>query len=143
VLYIQELRSIRSEIRELRKERDHYKTKADKHHEVVQEYARKLEQIRNALEKLREVRYKLIKTLNKLRRLKQQMKYFRAEEEFKKVVIRRLGEIRSKIERGELEMPDLQFLINFGFLTEDIFEKITTTSPQELAKKVAEELGYK
>jgi len=143
VLYIQELRKVKGEIRELRKERDHYKSKADEHHEIVQKYSKKLEEIKGALDKLRELRYKIIKTLSKIRRLKQQMRHFRAEEEFKNVVIRRLTEIKSKIERGELEMPDLQFLINFGFLTEDIFEKITTTSPQELAKKVAEELGYK
>lgn len=143
VLYIQELRKVKSEIRELRKERDHYKAKADQYHEIVQKYSRKLEEIKNALDELRDLRYKIVKTLDKVRRLKQQMRHFRAEEEFKNVVIRRLTEIKARIERGELEMPDLQFLINFGFLTEDIFEKITTSSPQELAKKVAEELGYK
>jgi len=143
VLYIQELRKIRSEIRELRKERDHYKSKADEHHNVVQSYGQRLEYVKSILEKLRELRRKVMRTLSKVRKLKQQMRYFKAEEEFKQVVLRRLSEIKTKIERGELEMPDLQFLINFGFLTEDIFEKIATSTPQELAKKVAEELGYK
>ena len=142
VLYVQELNKIKSEIRELRKERDFYKSKADEHHMEVQKCVKKLEFIKEALDKLRDVRYKISKTLSKLRRLKYQMRQFRVEEEFKQVVLKRLTEIKSRIERGELEMPDLQFLINFGFLTEDIFEKIASTSPQELAKKVAEELGY-
>ncbi|GEM_PF-2124771 len=142
VIYVQELNKIRSEIRELRKERDFYKSKADEHHMEVQKYAKKLEAIKEMLDRLRDLRYRISKTLSKLRRLKYQMRQFRAEEEFKQAVLKRLTEIKSKIERGELEMPDLQFLINFGFLTEDIFEKIVSTSPQELAKKVAEELGY-
>ncbi len=142
VIYVQELNKIRSEIRELRKERDFYKSKADEHHMEVQKYAKKLEAIKEMLDRLRDLRYRISKTLSKLRTLKYQMRQFRAEEEFKQAVLKRLTEIKSKIERGELEMPDLQFLINFGFLTEDIFEKIVSTSPQELAKKVAEELGY-
>lgn len=143
VLYIQELKKIRQEIKELRKERDYYKSKADGYHKKVEEYRKKLDRLKEILNTLRDVRYRVYKTLNRLRKLKQQMRHFKAEEEFKQVVLRRLEEIRGKIERGVLEMPDLQFLINFGFLTEDIFEQLVSTSPQELAKKVAEELGYK
>lgn len=143
VLYIQELNKVRGEIRELRKERDFYKSKADEHHREVQRHARELEILREFLDRLRELRYNISRTLNKLRKLKYQMRQFKEEEEFKEVVLRRLDEIKSKIEHGELDLPDLQFLVNFGFLAEDIFETLTeTASPEEIAKRVARELGY-
>ncbi|MHA1616889.1 MAG: hypothetical protein ACTSX9_06270 [Candidatus Njordarchaeales archaeon] len=140
-IYYEERRRIDEKIAELAKIRDEKKSEADQHHAKVQEIREEIAKINDALAKIRDIRQKIMLTLRRISKLREEKEELRRKEELKKLIQRRLQEIRAKImEEGKLDYRDLEFLVEHGLLTDEFLEQFLQMSEEEQAEVLLEGL---
>jgi len=140
-IYYEERRKIDEKIAELSKIRDEKKGEADKHHAKVQELRNEIDKINEMLSKIRDLRQKIMLTLRRISKLREEKEELRRKEELKRLLQRRLQEIKVKlIEEGKLDYKDLEFLVEHGLLTDDFLDQLLQMGEEEQAEALMEEL---
>lgn len=136
-VYYKEKNKLTEKIHKFAKKRNEKKNIADKHHQKVIECAEKIDELNDLLSQIKQTRVKLIQTLRKIRGVTSEKRKIKEKERLKDVMRGKVKSISQKLkERGSLDYNDLQFLLEHGFLSDEIMREIPDMSHKEKREKI-------
>lgn len=136
-VYYKEKNNLTEKIHKFAKKRNEKKDIADEHHQKVIECAEKIDELNEALSQIKQTRVKLIQTLRKINGVTSERRKIKEKERLKEVMRDKVMSISQKLKKkGSLNYNDLQFLLEHGFLSDEIMREIPDMSHEEKRKKI-------
>lgn len=135
--YYKEEEELTDRIHKFAKERNEKKDKADKNHQQFIEYAKRADELNALLSKIKQTKIQLIQTLRKIRSLKSEKREIKEKERLQEVMKGKVASIRQKLtERGSIDFEDLSFLLEHGFLSDEIIQEFPNMGQEEKREKI-------